>query len=52
MSGLADLDMPTMALGNPGYTGASTARRLEAQAFKIDRRAARCVLLTDGSSEV
>jgi hypothetical protein len=52
MSGLADLDMPIMALGNPGYTGASTARRLEAQAFKIDRRAARCVLLTDGSSEV
>jgi hypothetical protein len=52
MSGLADLDMPTMALGNPGYTGASTARRPAAQAFKINGRAARCVLLTDGSSEV
>jgi hypothetical protein len=52
MFGLADLDMPTMALGNPGYTGASTARRPAAQAVKIDKRAARCVLLTDGSSEV
>jgi hypothetical protein len=35
MSGLADLDMPTTALGNPGYTGASTARRPAAQAVKI-----------------
>jgi hypothetical protein len=35
MSGLAGLDMPTMALGKPGYTGASTARRPAAQAVKI-----------------
>jgi hypothetical protein len=35
MPGLADLDMPTTVLGNPGYTGVSTARRPAAQADKI-----------------
>jgi hypothetical protein len=35
MSGLADLNMPTTVLGNPGYTGVSTARRPAAQADKM-----------------